>query len=67
MTTKQKYNLIVNDPQAAYNCLINQSDKEARYKKLERLKRAAFDTTSERGREALKKTILYDMLVNEKI
>ena len=67
MTPKHKADLIFNDPQAAYYRLIDHRDKEDKYKKLERLKKAAFDTTSERGRECLRKTVLYDLLITEKI
>jgi len=67
VTPKQKADLIFSDPQTAYYKLIDHRDKEDKYKKLERLKKAAFDTTSERGRECLRKTVLYDLLITENI
>jgi len=66
MTTKQKADLIFNDPLTAYYRLIDHRDKEQTYIKLERLKRSAFDTTPQ-GITALRKTVLYDMLINDKL
>tara|TARA_R100000655_G_scaffold44291_1_gene80930 strand:+ start:225 stop:425 length:201 start_codon:yes stop_codon:yes gene_type:complete len=66
MTTKQKADLISNDSLTAYYRLIDHRDKETEYKRLERIKKGAFDTTPQ-GITALRKTVLYDMLISDKL
>jgi len=66
MTTKKKADLIFSDPLTAYYRLIDHRDKETEYLRLERLKCAAFDTTPQ-CINALRKTVLYDMLLKDKI